>query len=149
MPLHLKKLCVGIDSVEQLAAYQKRRRAELEAAGLPPHGRHVTRNFPRRVSEILDGGGEGSLFWVIKREIRVRQRLHAIEEVADRDGRPACALVLESELIRVAPTPHRPFQGWRYLPQADAPADLPAGAVDETGEMPPEMRRELKALGLI
>ncbi|MCR9177878.1 MAG: DUF1489 domain-containing protein [Alphaproteobacteria bacterium] len=149
MPLHLKKLCVGVERVDELAAYQDRRRRELKAAGLPPYNRHVTRNTPRRMAEILDGSGEGSLFWVIKREIKVRQRLHAIEPVTDREGRPCCALVLEPDLIRVVPVPHRPFQGWRYLDSADAPSDLPQGAVDETGEMPEEMRRELRALGLL
>lgn len=149
MPLHLKKLCVGVERVDELAAYQDRRRRELKAAGLPPYNRHVTRNTPRRMAEILDCSGEGSLFWVIKREIKVRQRLHAIEPVTDREGRPCCALILEPDLIRVAPVPHRPFQGWRYLDSADAPSDLPQGAVDETDEMPEEMRRELRALGLL
>ena len=149
MTLHLKKLCVGIESVEQLEAFQTRRRAELKAAGLPPFSQHLTRNFPKRVDEIMDGSGAGSLFWVIKRQVRVRQPLEAIEEVRDRDGRPACALVLRPELIRVAPMPHRPFQGWRYLEAKDAPVDLPDGAVDESADMPPEMRKELRALGLL
>jgi hypothetical protein len=149
MTLHLKKLCVGIERVDQLEAYQERRRREMKAAGLPAYNHHVTRNTPRRAAEILDGSGEGSLFWIIKREIRVRQRIHAIEEVVDHNGKPCCALVLEPELIRVAGRSHRPFQGWRYLEAADAPADLPNGAVDESEDMPPEMRRELRALGLL
>ena len=125
--LHLIKLCVGIDRVEQLAASQKRRRAELEAQGLPPYSRHLTRNFPRRADEIAAGTVQGgSLYWVIRREVRVRQPLHAIEEAVDHQGRRCCALVFEPELIRVMPRPHRPFQGWRYLEAADAPADLPA-----------------------
>lgn len=147
MPLNLIKLCVGVDTVEELASWQKRRRAELAAAGLPPYSRHLTRNFPRRAAEILQGGG--SLYWVIRREIRVRQRLHAIEEAVDHEGRPCCALVFEPELVRVMPRSHRPFQGWRYLEAADAPADLPAHAVDESAEMPEAMRRELRALGLL
>lgn len=147
MALHLIKLCVGIDTVEELAAWQKRRRAELAAAGLPPYSRHLTRNFPRRADEIMAEGG--SLYWVIRREVRVRQRLHAIEEAHDQEGRPCCALVFEPELVRVMPRGHRPFQGWRYLAPADAPADLPAHAVDESAEMPEEMRRELRSLGLL
>jgi len=147
MPLNLIKLCVGIDTVEQLEEYRKMRREELAAAGLPPFNRHLTRNFPRRADEIVESGG--SLYWVIKREIRVRQRLHAIEEAADHEGRPCCALVFEPELIRVVPRSHRPFQGWRYLDGDDAPADLPAHAADEAADMPEEMRRELRALGLL
>ncbi|HEY9568155.1 MAG TPA: DUF1489 family protein, partial [Thalassobaculum sp.] len=91
MPLNLIKLCVGVDTVEELAEWQERRRAELAAAGLPPYSRHHTRNLPRRADEILEQGG--SLYWVIRREIRVRQRLHAIEPAIDREGRPRCALV--------------------------------------------------------
>lgn len=147
MPLNLIKLCVGVDTVEELADWQRRRRAELAAAGLPPYSRHLTRNFPRRADEILGQGG--SLYWVIRREIRVRQRLHAIEEAADHEGRPCCALVFEPELVRVVPRAQRPFQGWRYLEAADAPADLPAHGGDEAADMPEEMRRELRELGLI
>ena len=151
MALNLIKLCVGVDSVEQLAAFQKRRRAELAAAGLPAYNRHLTRNFPRRVGEIMDpeDGPSGSLYWVIRREVRVRQPFHAIEEAVDHEGRRCCALVLEPELIRVDPRPQRPFQGWRYLDAADAPADLAGGAQDEINEMPEDMVRELRALGLI
>lgn len=151
MALNLIKLCVGVDTVEQLASFQKRRRSELAAAGLPPYNRHLTRNFPRRVEEIMDPteGGSGSLFWVIRREVRVRQPFHAIEEAVDHEGRRCCALVLEPDLIRVDPRPQRPFQGWRYLEAADAPRDLATGAHDEIDEMPEEMVRELRALGLI
>lgn len=151
MALNLIKLCVGIDTVDQLVAFQKRRRGELLAAGLPPYNRHLTRNFPRRAAEIMEpsDGPPGALFWVIRREVRVRQPLHAIEEAVDHEGRRCCALVLEPDLIRVDPRPHRPFQGWRYLDAADAPADLRGSGHDESDEMPEEMRRELRALGLI
>jgi len=151
MALNLIKLCVGVDTVKQLAAFQRRRRAELEAAGLPPYSRHLTRNFPRRVAEIMtpEAGPPGSLFWVIRREVRVRQPLHAIEEAVDHQGRRCCALVFEPALIRVDPRPHRPFQGWRYLEAADAPADLAGAVADDGDEMPEEMRRELRSLGLL
>lgn len=145
--LHLIKLCVGIDRVDQLERYQERRRRELAAAGLPPYNRHLTRNFPRRADEILAGGG--SLYWVIRREVRVRQPLHAIEEAVDGEGRRCCALVFEPVLVRVVPRPQRPFQGWRYLTAADAPPDLPSGRDDDTADMPEEMQRELRALGLL
>ncbi len=153
MALHLIKLCVGVDRVEQLVDHQKRRRAELKAAGLPPYNRHVTRNFPRRAAEILaddnQDGRAGSLFWVIRREIKVRQPLHAIEEAVDHEGRKCCALVLEPELIRLEPRRQRPFQGWRYLDPADAPPDLVGLGGDTGDDMPEDMRRELRELGLI
>lgn len=147
MALNLIKLCVGIDTVEELVAWRAQRRAEQAAAGLPEVSRHLTRNAPRRADEILSGGG--SLYWVIRREIRVRQRITAIEEAVDHEGRPCCALVFDPELVRVVPRPQRPFQGWRYLDGADAPEDLPTHDSGDSAEMPEDMRRELRALGLL
>ena len=147
MTIHMIKLCVGVEAVEQLAAYQKQRAEENLALGLPPYTKHMTRNFPKRADQIMAEGG--SLYWVIRREIRVRQRFHAIEEAVDAEGKRCCALIFEPELVRVVPRSCRPFQGWRYLEGKDAPQDLSGNAVDETEEMPNEMRRELRALGLI
>ena len=137
MTVHLIKLCVGVESVGHLAELQARRRARGAAL------RHLTRNTPRRAAELLDGG---SLYWVVKGVIRVRQRLVAIEPARDADG-PRCALVLDAALVRTIPRAHRAFQGWRYLRAEDAPADLPMA--DSGGTMPPEMAAELGELGLI
>ena len=71
--LHLLKLCVGCDSVEDLAQWQ-RKRSPLE---------HWTRNHPKRAAEIIAGG---SLYWVIKGQIRVRQRIMKLER-RERRGR--------------------------------------------------------------
>ncbi len=45
----------------------------------------------------------------------------------------------------VESTPRRAFQGWRYLPADDAPADL--AMVEGAGELPPALRSELRAIG--
>jgi len=144
MPLHLVKLCVGISEPDELAAWQKKRWNDAKKAGRKPECRHLTRNVPRRGEEILDGG---SLYWVIKGVIRVRQRITAIKPVV-MDGQPRCKLMLDRKLIRVAPRPMRAFQGWRYLEAASAPPDL-----DELGkgaaDMPPRMVEELRELGLL
>lgn len=139
MPLHLIKLCVGVDDVGQLRRAQDRRRRE--------HGRvvHFTRMTPRRSAEVLDGG---SLYWVIRRKIQVRQRLLDIDRAMDTDGRPYTQLVLDPELVRVLPTPHRAFQGWRYLRDEDAPPDLEE-AGEGAADMPEEMIAELRELGLL
>ena len=148
MPVHLRKLCVGVDHVDQLAAWQARRLAA--SGGKPGSLFHQTRSHPKRRDEILQGG---SLYWVIRGIMRVRQRIVGIEdaplETGDHDmrRRPACRLILDPELVLVEPRAHRPFQGWRYLEPADAPRDLEAG--DATAEMPPGMAAELKELGLI
>ena len=137
--LHLIKLSVGTESVESLRRWQARR--------LRLSGRvfHQTRMMPRRADELVGGG---SIYWVIKGFVQARQRLLGIEPQADADGRRSTLLVLEPELVRVVPTPHRAFQGWRYLNPEEAPPDLGEAAGD-LPDMPPEMIAELRALGLL
>ncbi len=142
MPLHLIKLCVGADSIADLAAWQKERLAEAKAKGVDSDIRHVTRMTPKRDDELLDGG---SLYWVIKGHIAVRQKLTALKP-AVKNGKPHCALILDPKLVRTARRFHRPFQGWRYLDPKDAPRDLKKG---ETDTMPDELHAELSDLGLI
>ncbi len=138
MPLHLVKLCVGCRDIAHLAAFQKARR---EATG---RNAHVTRMVPRRAKEILDGG---SLYWVINGMITVRQRIVAIEPFVDDDGVKRCRLELDPELVPVRPVPRRPFQGWRYLKDEDAPPDMDMADGEE--DLPEDMRRDLGSLGLL
>jgi len=139
MTLHLRKLCVGVESVEQLQDYQARRLKRGETL------RHDTRMMPKRRDEILDGG---SLYWVIKGLIQVRQPILDITQESDAEGRGFARLHLASGLVRVAPRGHRPFQGWRYLAAADAPADL-AAAGERADDLPPVLEAELRALGIL
>jgi hypothetical protein len=44
--------------------------------------------------------------------------------------------------------PHRPLQGWRYLPATEAPADRLEGIAEEDA-LPAAMAAELRELGLI
>ncbi|HLH10827.1 MAG TPA: DUF1489 domain-containing protein [Methylovirgula sp.] len=137
MTLHLLKLSVGADSIADIAAYQAKKRPKGS-----DHCVHVTRMVPRRADELLDGG---SLYWVIKGRISVRQALKAIEPFVDVEGISRCRLVLDPVLVAVVPRPFRAFQGWRYLADKDRPADLEKGA----DEMPDELRLTLAALGLV
>ncbi len=136
--VNLVKLCVGIDSVEHLADYRARHYAPGEA------NRHVTRMFPRRADDLLAGG---SLYWVIKGAIRVRQEIIALEEVIGADGIRRCAIVLNPTLVRTAQALRRPFQGWRYLEPENAPADLP-GPAAQSDELPMELQLALADIGL-
>ncbi len=144
MTLHLIKLCVGPKSLEELRASVEWR-AGLEAAR---HGeemvRCTTRMVPKRVEELLDGG---SLYWVIKGHVQCRQTLLDVRPATGADGHKACDLVLAPEVVPVRARPQRPFQGWRYLEPADAPADLAGPAA--AGEVPREMARELIELCLL
>lgn len=147
MTLHLVKLCVGAQSVEDLASWQAGRIAESRRNGGPGRLFHTTYQTPKRTEELLDGG---SIYWVIKGIILARQRLIGFEEGTKDDGRRCCRLMLDPELVPVRPTPRRAFQGWRYLSHEDAPPDLTADSGrSELASMPPRMRRELAELCLI
>ena len=145
MTWHLLKLCVGINSVGHLRARQRLRLKARAAAGEPPYLTHLTRHMPRRAAELLDGG---SLYWVIRGQIRARQRLIGIEPLYDSAGGRRCELRLDPEVVRTVPRPQRPHQGWRYFDPADAPPDYTA-ADGPAGELPPDTVAELRALGLL
>ncbi len=145
MSLHLLKLCVGAESIQDLEDWLAERRAEAERLGEAYEQRHTTRMIPKRHAEIV---AAGSLYWVIRGQIACRQRLVAVRPFTDTDGIGRCHLVLEAPVIPVENRPCRPFQGWRYLEHRDAPADLER-AVGDLAVMPEAMRRELRQLGLI
>jgi hypothetical protein len=138
--LHLVKLCVGADSIADLDHWI---RETFGRRGRVSEQFHVTRMVPARREELLDGG---SLYWVIRGKVQVRQRLLEIRPFVDKDGIGRCRLTLEPKLVPTEWQPRRPFQGWRYLDPAAAPADLVA---QQTGGLPPELRAELAALGLM
>ena len=147
MTVHLLKLCVGIDSVDQLEASQQRRLAAAAAAGRPAELLHRTRHRPRRDAEVLAGG---SLYWIIKGFVRCRQPIIRLDVLEDGDEGKRCGIVMAPELIRTTLQARRPHQGWRYLEPRDAPADLARqGGLAEEDEPPPEMAAALRELGLI
>lgn len=145
MALHIVKLCVGVDRVEQLVEWQvERAKRAKKDPSLPPLS-HVTRMTPKRKEEILDGG---SLYWVIKGVIQVRQGILDLDRFDDEDGISRCRIVFDPKLVPTVHQPKRPFQGWRYLTGEDAPrdlSDLPTGS----RQMPADMQAELIALGLL
>ena len=138
MTVHLKKLSVGATSLESIIEWQNVRITR----GLDII--HPTRNWPRRASEILDGG---SLYWVIKGKMSARQKITDLREVTRDDGRPACGIILKPGLIPVWPSRSRAFQGWRYLEVDDAPSDMPVS--DDATPLPAELASELRELGLL
>lgn len=132
MTTHMVKLCVGADDIGDLERWQQR---VMQTSPLPFH---QTRMVPKRAAELSDGG---SMYWVIKGIIQVRQRIVEVKEITDRGGRKACELVFDPELLPVQPMPKRAFQGWRYLKPEDAPKDLKAGS--GSVELPAGLRAEL------
>ena len=147
MTIHLIKLSVGTDSIEDLAAWQTERLAQMKAAGdKKPRLFHRTGQKPKREADLLDGG---SIYWVIKGVIQARQTLTGFGEGTRPDGRACCLILLERELIPVRPTPRRAFQGWRYLDGDEAPPDLTGRSAGDITGMPPQMRKALAELGLL
>ena len=138
MPLHLIKLCVGVSELKEFEEWRR----EEQRARRPMQ--HVTRMFPKRSTEILKGG---SIYWVIRGLVSVRQRILELEPITGRDGIQRCRIVFDPAYILVRPTPHRPFQGWRYLEPASAPPDLTKRS--GIARMPDKLRAELAELGLL
>ena len=139
--IHLVKLSVGSETVEDMSEWQTTRRAQTDD-GLP---RHITRMWPKREQALLSGG---SIFWVIKGFLQCRQRILRLDEMIGSDGIRRCAIVLDPQIIRTTSAKKRPFQGWRYLPVSDAPIDLAAQRENED-QLPPELANALADIGVV
>ena len=147
MALHMIKLCVGCDTVEDLLAWRAAGAfagaaddIESALAGEPWILR--TRQTPKRAEELCAGG---SLYRVFKGFILARQPILAVRTVGEGAAK-RCEITLDERLIPTAPSPRRAFQGWRYLPGADAPADL--HEVDGADAAPPDLVRRLREAGV-
>src|ERR1700761_9348869 len=135
MALHMIKLCVGCAPVDELAAWHAAER------GGQPWIVH-TRQTPKRVDELVDGG---SLYRVFKGMVLCRQRIVGVDTIGA--GQAArCQIRLDPEIFLTAPLPRRAFQGWRYFALEDAPEDL--GRHGETPEVPQELAVKLRDLGV-
>ncbi len=132
MPLHLTKVAFAIDHVDRLAERLAARHAAGESL--------TTRYLPKRVAE-MEGG---SLFWILKHRLVARSPILGFGEAEG--GR--VAIHLGPKLVLVEARPKRAHQGWRYLEDADAPADL-GGEGSGADELPPRLIGELVALGLL
>ena len=136
--IHIKKLCVGIDSFYKLQEWQN----NLIKSGEQIY--HITRMRPKMTSEVLSGG---SLYWIIKSKFVARQCIIGIEDIVRFDGKSACKILLDDKLIEVANVFHRPFQGWRYLYHEKAPSDI---FKDKEGnEIPSKILTELNEFGVV
>ena len=131
MPLHLTKVAFGTTGVEDL-------RERLAARGRLGPVALTTRYLPKRHEEIA---GSGSLFWILKHQLVARSPILGFAEAEG--GRTA--ILLDPALVLVTPQPKRAHQGWRYLEDKDAPADLGTG---EMASLPAELAGKLAELGL-
>jgi len=136
-------MAAGITELSDLQDYiQKEKRKEKDLGYVSSI---YTRNTPKRMADLLEGG---SVFNIMRSMILCRRRILDIREKKRADG--WTEIVLEAKLMRVMPLAHKPFQGWRYLEPARAPADLGFYVGDGDDEAPPEeMAADLRIAGLL
>ena len=133
MPLHMTKIAFSSESPDTLRAW-------LESHAPLGEARLTTRYLPKRVADMAGG----SLFWLHSHMIVGRSPILGFEPTPE--GRHW--IRLEPRLIAVQSRPKRAHQGWRYLEDKDAPADLGAQS-DGAQSLPPAMLGELARLGLV
>lgn len=138
--LNLTKVAVGVASVGALETRNLGRTRTFEGVDACPI---YTRYRPKDYERLIGG----SLYWIIKHVISVRQDILGFE-AATWKGKPGCRIWLGARPHPVTPRRKRAHQGWRYLKPEDAPPDLGGGDAD-LGEMPMKMAQTLSRLGLI
>ena len=143
MTIHLLKPALKVQDLFEFSQRQKSRWMEHEGEQVYPVW---TSRKPAREEALLDGG---SLFWIIKKQIRVRQNVLAVVPYeSGADEKPSYLILCSPELVRVEPVRKKPFQGWRYLEAESAPPDIGRiMAMDEPP--PPDMERDLREAGLL
>ena len=142
MSIHIIKLVVGIDSLEAFAELQKRQTMDYNGTPAVPCW---TRYAPKRADEILSTGG--SIYRVIKNKIVCRHKILGFEQV-EIEGKKQCMIMQDARMIQTLSKPRRPFQGWRYLEPAKAPADRGVySAGDE--DIPADIEDGLRDAGLL
>ncbi|MGB3469730.1 MAG: DUF1489 domain-containing protein [Erythrobacter sp.] len=130
MPLHMTKIAFGAKSYEDLAGWYEGR-TEI---GL------TTKYRPKRYEEMIGG----SLYWILNHALVARSEILGFSETSD--GR--WNIDLKPELVRVHQQRKRAHQGWRYLKEENAPADVAAG--EDIGDpLPGKLAGKLERLGLI
>lgn len=138
--LNLIKLCVGVEHPDQLETWQAQRMAKSGASNPV----HVTRMWPKREAELVDGG---SIYWVMNGAIKARQEILRLSPQKGDDGIDRCCIILDANIVRTLHVPRRPFQGWRYLAGDQAPPDgRPGASTDDP--LPEPLALALAQLGV-
>ncbi len=139
------KLIVGAEDLEDYARWQAQEVVDYHGQ---PAAICWTRFAPKRADEIVRSGG--SLYRVMKSRIVCRSRILGFEMVDTKSHGTRCMILQDPEIVMTVAQAHRPFQGWRYLDAAKAPADRGVYVIGGDNEQPPEeMADDLKAAGLL
>ena len=145
--VHIKKLCVGCLSRLELTRWQHARMRWASERGMGKNKVwHDTRALPRLANRIKIGG---SLYWIIRGAFSVRQTITDFSSLRDERGMAMCRIWLSPKLMPVVAQRHRPFQGWRYLSEQDAPQDLYDEHATSELDEERELNEMLVELGLV
>ena len=122
MTINIVKLCVGVDTVEDLDRWQKSRQrltkvetGQARSVSQNANGAETPR--PKFSTAVRSIGSSAASF-------RCARQIIGFEDGQKTDGTKCCLIMLDPKLVMVRPTPRRAFQGWRYLEAGDAPPDL-------------------------
>ena len=141
--VNLIKLCVGAQNVSDLYEWQKNRL--INDKNLENRATFfITRMRPKRENDILNGG---SIFWVFKGLILARQKIIGFDNFMNEDNILRCKVILDRKIILTDPYHKKPFQGWRYFSQQEAPKDREIFSNEKT-QLPLKIEKELLELGI-
>lgn len=139
------KLVVGIEDLDVFYHWQREHIYDYDGV---PANVVQTRFKAKQADEILKTGG--SIYRVIKNKIVCRQKILGFEQMESKEKGTQCLIMCDTEIIQTYSTPKRPFQGWRYLKQEQAPKDRGIYLGDgQREEIPPELEAELLESGLL
>ena len=141
--VNLIKLCVGAQNVSDLYNWQKNRIIYQKNLKNPATF-FITRMRPKREAEILNGG---SIFWVFKGLILARQKIIGFDNFMSEDNISRCKVILDRKIILTDAYHKKPFQGWRYFSQQEAPKDREIYSNEKT-QLPLKIEKELSELGI-
>ncbi len=145
MALNLLKTAAGLQEIDQLIARQAGNKFRYNGKNATYA---YTRYSPKRAEEIIESGG--SIYWILKNRIKVRQKILGFEMVREEGENEWCKIVVDPQLYITLSVQKRAIQGWRYLEGKDAPKDKGL-YLSGTGEdePPAAMAEELRRLGLL
>jgi hypothetical protein len=145
MAVNLLKTAAGLQEIDQLIERQAANKITFQGKKCVFA---YTRYKPKRADEILESSG--SIYWILKNRIQVRQTILGFADVTEDDGFQWCQIIVNPVLHQTIAVQKRAIQGWRYLEGKNVPKDRgPYKAGQGFEPPPPDLEQDLKKLGLL
>ena len=136
---------VGVESIDHLYDIQNNHRQIID--NKKAYAFLTTRRTPTRFNDLINGG---SVYWIIKQQICVRQSIIDVQTLQDEEQKNYCLILMDKDLILTSPVQHRHIQGWRYLAPEKAPSDLRPYTQNTTEKaLDPNLAKQLADAGLL